>query len=146
LFVRGLSAALASVIASSVLAEPANYRVEGDQVALPLNGAVGDIMRGRRIVLNRETGNCLICHRVPEPNEAFQGDVGPALDDVGARLSAAQLRLRLIDQTTVNPATLMPPYYRVQGLTRVGAKYRNQPVLSAQEIEDVVAYLVTLKP
>jgi L-cysteine S-thiosulfotransferase len=98
------------------------------------------------VVLNRETGNCLICHQVPEPAEAFQGSVGPPLAGVGARLDAGQLRLRLIDQTLINPMTLMPPYYRTEKLTRVGVKFRDRPVLAPQEIEDVVVYLTTLKP
>ena len=100
--------------------------------------------RGRRIVLDRETGNCLICHKVPEPAEPFQGDLGPDLSGVGTRLTAGQIRLRLVDESRLNPQTLMPPYYRVEGLSRVSARYRGKPVLTAQEIEDVVAYLGTL--
>lgn len=121
------------------------YRVSGDRIVEPLGGAVGDAVRGRKVVLNRETGNCLICHQVREPNETFQGTLAPPLDGAGARLDAGQLRLRLVDQTLINPATLMPPYYRTEGLTRVGARFRGKPVLAAQDIEDVVAYLLTLK-
>jgi L-cysteine S-thiosulfotransferase len=149
---RTLAATLTSIMvaagplsAKATAAGLASYTVSGDGIAAPLDGAVGDPVRGRKVVLNRETGNCLICHRVPEPNEPFQGTLGPDLKDVGGRLDAGQLRLRLVDQTQLNPATLMPPYYRIEGLTRVAARFRGKPVLEAQEIEDVVAYLLTLK-
>jgi sulfur-oxidizing protein SoxX len=81
---------------------------------------------------------------VPEPNEPFQGDLGPDLGGIRTRLTAGQIRLRLVDESRLNPQTLMPPYYRVDGLNRVAARYRGKPVLTAQEIEDVVAYLGTL--
>jgi sulfur-oxidizing protein SoxX len=118
--------------------------VTGDAIAEPLAVTAGDPARGRRIVLDRETGNCLICHKVPEPAEPFQGTLGPDLCGIGTRLTAGQIRLRLVDESRLNPQTLMPPYYRVEGLNRVSARYRGKPVLTAQEIEDVVAYLGTL--
>lgn len=117
------------------------FAVVGDAIPQPLTATAGDAARGRHIVLDREVGNCLICHRLPEQGEPFQGDLGPDLTGIGTRLSAGQLRLRLVDESRLNPATLMPPYYRVEGLNRVAAKYRGKPVLSAQDIEDVVAYL-----
>ena len=137
-----ISAPASTPVRAEVLA---TYRVSGDRIVEPLGGAVGDVARGRRTVLNRETGNCLICHQLSEPNETFQGTLAPSLDGAGSRLDAGQLRLRLVDQTLISPATLMPPYYRVDGLTRVGARFRGKPVLGAQDIEDVVAYLSTLK-
>ena len=123
----------------------ATYRVERGAISEPLGGAVGDVARGRRIVLDRATGNCLICHKVPEPNEAFQGELGPDLAGVGGRLDAGELRLRLVDQGRLNPATVMPPYHRVGNLRRVAPQYQGKPVLEAQDIEDVVAYLGQLK-
>jgi L-cysteine S-thiosulfotransferase len=141
-----LSLSMTVLSASSRAADLAVYTVRGDKVVAPLAGLTGDAARGRRVALNRETGNCLICHQLPEAQELFQGNVGPSLVGVGGRLDEGQLRLRMIDQTIINPATLMPPYYRVAKLQRVGAKYRDQPVLAAQDIEDVVAYLLTLKP
>jgi L-cysteine S-thiosulfotransferase len=123
----------------------ARFRVVGDAIPEPLSSKPGDPVRGRRIVLDRELGNCLICHQVPEAGEPFQGDLGPDLAGVGRRLSAGQIRLRLVDQSRLNPATVMPPYHRIDGLNRVAAKYRGRPVLSAEEVEDVVAYLATLK-
>ena len=124
---------------------PGPLRVEADAVPASLTGMAGDAARGRRIVLDRETGNCLICHRAPEPDERFQGDIAPTLAGVGRRLTTGQIRLRLIDQSRLNPATIMPPYYRVDGLRHVAARFSGKPVLSAAEIEDVVAYLATLK-
>ena len=123
----------------------AMFVVERDRIVAPLAGKSGDAARGRAIVLDRETGNCLICHRVPEPAERFQGELGPDLGGVGARLSAAEIRLRLVDQSRLNPATVMPPYYRIDGLTRVAARWLGRPVLDAQQIEDVVAYLARLQ-
>jgi len=134
---------------SAMAAEPppaiAPFTVVGDAIPAPIEARTGDAARGAALVLDRETGNCLICHQVPVASEPFQGDVGPSLAGVGSRLSAGQLRLRLVDQARVNPATLMPSYYRVDGLTRVASKYRGRPVFSGQEIEDVVAWLAALK-
>jgi L-cysteine S-thiosulfotransferase len=124
--------------------EIARFTVVGAAIPEPLSGKPGDPARGRRIVLDRELGNCLICHQVPEAGEPFQGDLGPNLAGVGRRLSPGQIRLRLVDQSRLNPATVMPPYHRVDGLNRVAAQYRGRPVLSAEEIEDVVAYLAAL--
>jgi sulfur-oxidizing protein SoxX len=86
-----------------------------------------------------------LCHAGPFPEERFQGDLGPDLAGAGSRWSEGQLRLRLIDASRLNPETIMPPYYRVDGLTRVGAPWRGKPVLSAEQIEDVVAFLMTLR-
>lgn len=123
----------------------AEYRIEGRAIPEPLGGAVGDAARGRRIVLDRATGNCLICHKVPEPGEPFQGELGPDLAGIGNRLNAGELRLRLVDQSRLNPATVMPPYHRIEGLRRVARQYQGKPVLGAQEIEDMVAYLGQLR-
>lgn len=121
------------------------FDVAGDAIEAPLGGHTGDPSRGRDIVLDRSKGNCLICHRVPVAGELFPGDIGPDLEGVGRRLSAGQLRLRLVDQALIAPDTLMPPYYRLDGLRRVGAQFRGAPVLTGQEIEDVVAWLQTLR-
>lgn len=89
--------------------------------------------------------NCLLCHAVPESGERFMGNVAPPLSGVGARLSAAQLRLRVVDQSRLNRDTVMPSYYRVSGLNNVAEAYRGKPILTAQQVEDVVAYLQTLR-
>ena len=96
-------------------------------------------------MLDRTRGNCLICHQVPEQDEPFQGTIGPALAGVGARLDVGQLRLRLVDASLLNPKTVMPPYFRTEGLRDVAPQFRGLPALNAQEIEDVVAYLASLR-
>jgi sulfur-oxidizing protein SoxX len=121
------------------------YEVKGDAVPQALGGLEGDAARGRAIVLDRRRGNCLICHRLPVEGEPFQGGLGPPLAGLGSRLTAGQIRLRLIDQSRNNLDTIMPPYYRTQGLTNVAPEYRGHPALEAQEIEDVLAYLMSLK-
>lgn len=122
------------------------FAATGDAVTAALDGKTGDAARGRSIVLDRQVGNCLICHAVPnEPKELFQGDIGPSLAGIGSRLSAGQIRLRVIDQRRLNPRSVMPSFYRVDGLNRVAARYAGKPVLEAQQIEDIVAYLAGLK-
>ena len=123
----------------------AEFKVVGDAIPAPLTGQPADAARGLFIVLDRANGNCLICHQVPVPSEPFQGDIGPNLKGVGARLGIGQIRLRMVDQSRLNPATMMPPFYRIEGLTRVAPRFKGTPVLQAAEIEDVVAYLATLK-
>jgi L-cysteine S-thiosulfotransferase len=134
----------AAINADTARAQVASYTIVGDAVPAALDGKTGDATRGRQVVLDRNNGNCLICHAVPEPQERFMGELGPELTGVGARLSAGQIRLRLIDQSILNPATVMPPYHRVKDLTRVATRYKDRPVLTAQDIEDAVAYLAAL--
>ena len=121
------------------------YTVTGDAIPASLTGAPGDAERGLKIVTNRQVGLCLLCHSGPYPQDRFQGNLAPDLKGSGARWSEGQLRLRIVDAARLNPQTIMPPYYRVDGLTRVAAGFRGKPILTAQQIEDVVAYLVTLK-
>jgi sulfur-oxidizing protein SoxX len=110
-----------------------------------LTGTKGDAARGRAIVADRHVGLCLLCHSAPIPEEPFQGELAPDLKGVGARLSEGQLRLRIVDSSRVNPATIMPSYYRTEGFARVAPAFRGKTVLSEQQIEDVVAYLMTLR-
>jgi len=121
-----------------------SFRVEGDAIRGPLAAAPGDAARGREVVLGRDS-NCLLCHGVPEPGARAMGNLAPPLGGVGARLSEGQLRLRIVDSMRLNPQTIMPSYYRVDGLNQVAAALRGKPVLTAQQIEDVVAYLLTLR-
>jgi sulfur-oxidizing protein SoxX len=131
--------AAAAVAAALVLT------VVGDAVPQPLAGAAGNAARGRDIVANRQVGLCLLCHSGPFPEERFQGAIGPDLRGTGARLTPGQIRLRIADPARINPDTVMPSYYKVEGLARVAPAYRGKPILSAQQIEDVVSYLATLK-
>ncbi|MEE4277629.1 MAG: sulfur oxidation c-type cytochrome SoxX [Halieaceae bacterium] len=116
--------------------------------ALPLQALAevpGNAARGREAIVDRDRGHCLLCHRIAQIDEGFQGNIGPPLSDVGRRLSAARLRERIVDPTRLNPDTVMPAYHRINGLRQVADEYRGRPILSAQEIEDVVAYLQTLR-
>jgi sulfur-oxidizing protein SoxX len=113
----------------------------------PLTARPGDARRGKAIAVNSDRGNCNICHKMPIseiPAGAF-GDLGPALDAVGSRLSVAELRLRIANPRLINPDTIMPAYRVVKGLNRVAAGYVGRPILSAQDVEDLVAYLASLK-
>jgi sulfur-oxidizing protein SoxX len=121
------------------------YKVEGGRIQAPLTQEAGDVARGRAAVLSRDAGNCFLCHSVPDAGETPLGNIGPPLAGVGKRLSAAQLRLRLVDSTRINRASVMPAYYRIQGLQRVAPAYSGKPLLTAQQVEDVIAYLLTLR-
>ena len=120
------------------------FKVVGDGIPESLSGLPGDPARGRKLVASRQPGLCLLCHSGPFPEERFQGNLAPDLTGTGARWSVAQLRLRLVDSRRVHPDSIMPAYHRTEGLTNVGAAWRGQPILSAQQIEDVVAFLATL--
>jgi sulfur-oxidizing protein SoxX len=116
-----------------------------DAIPRSLTGAPGDPVRGRAIVASRQVGLCLLCHSGPFPEERFQGDLAPDLRGAGRRWSEGQLRLRLVDPARLNPATIMPAYHRTEGLVRVAPASRGKPILTAEQIEDVVAFLTTLK-
>jgi len=121
----------------------ADYVIADYGIAEPLSAMPGDAERGRAIAVDRGLGNCLSCHALPVDAEFF-GTTGPTLDGVARRLSPAQLRLRLVDPKAVNPMTMMPAYYKATGLNRVAPAYAGKPILDAQQIEDLVAYLTTL--
>lgn len=121
------------------------FQVVGDAIPQPLTASPGDPARGRAIVADRRVGLCLLCHAGPVPEERFQGTLAPSLAGAGARWSAGQLRLRIADPRRLNPQTPMPAYHRTEGLVQVGAAWRGRPVLDAQQVEDVVAFLQTLR-
>ena len=123
----------------------AGNALAADSIPASLTGAKGDAARGRATVANRQVGLCLLCHKGPFPEERFQGDLAPDLAGVGARLPEGRMRLRIVDSTKVNPQSIMPAYYKSEGLTRVAPAFRGKTVLTAEQIEDVVAYLITLK-
>ena len=141
-----------NAIAAAVLAAAAGspcfaggYTVSGDAILQSLTGAKGDPVRGRGIIVNRQVGLCLLCHAGPFPEERFQGTIGPDLNGVASRLSEGQMRLRIVDPARTNPDSVMPAYFRTEGLTRVAPALRGKPILSAEQIEDVIAFLATLK-
>jgi L-cysteine S-thiosulfotransferase len=121
-----------------------SYVVAGDAIPTSLTGTPGDAARGRALVLDR-TSTCILCHSGPFQETRFQGDLAPNLAGAGSRWSEGQLRLRLVDASSLNPGTIMPSYYRLDGLLRVGTAWRGKPILSAEQIEDIVAYLASLR-
>jgi sulfur-oxidizing protein SoxX len=137
---------IAALLVPSVLAQGlGSIAVVGDAIPAPLTGTKGDAARGRAVVVNRQVGLCLLCHSGPFPEERFQGNLAPDLNGAGARWSEGQLRLRIVDSNRLNPDTIMPSYYRIDGLTRVAPPFASKPVLTAEQIEDVVAFLMTLR-
>lgn len=141
-----------SILAGALLALPGlagakdlrSYAIVGDAIPQSLTGAAGDAARGRALLVERSS-TCVLCHSGPFPEQKFQGDLAPALSGSGSRWSEGQLRLRLVDASRLNAATIMPSYYRVDRLHRVGTPWRDKPILSAEQIEDIVAYLASLR-
>lgn len=144
------SAIAAFLVASLAFALPTKadeltpYKNVGDGIPASLTGSPGDAARGRALVLARST-TCILCHSGPFPETRFQGDLAPDLTGAGNRWTASQLRLRLVDASRFNAETIMPSYYRADGLVRVGRNFAGKPILSAAEIEDIVAFLATLR-
>ncbi len=138
----GLAGALSPASADESL-HP--YVIVGDAIPASLTGAPGDAARGKAIVTSRQTGLCLLCHSAPLPEEKFQGTIGPDLKGAGSRNTEGQLRLRIVDPRRFDPDTIMPAYYRRDGLDRVAPAFRGKTVLTAAQIEDVVAFLMTLR-
>ena len=121
------------------------YTVVGDAVPTSLTDVPGNAANGRTIITNRQVGLCLLCHTGPFPEERFQGNLAPNMSGAGLRWSEGQLRLRLVDASHLNATSIMPAYYRTAGLNRVASAVQGKPLLAAQQIEDVVAFLRTLK-
>jgi sulfur-oxidizing protein SoxX len=131
---------LAFVLLSAV----AGSAFPNDEMPASLTGAKGDPVRGRALVASRQAGLCLLCHSGPFPEERFQGDLAPDLRSA-ARLTEGQIRQRIVDPGKVRPGSFMPAYYRTEGLTRVAPAFQGKTILSAEQIEDIVAYLMTLR-
>ena len=125
-------------------AEPIEYEIVDFAIPHSLTGVAGDPERGERIVRDADNATCLICHSVPIEGEPDPGNIGPPLDGVGSRYTEGELRLRLVEPQFLNPETVMPSYYRSDGLHRVASEYEGRAVYDASEIEDVIAYLMTL--
>jgi sulfur-oxidizing protein SoxX len=140
-----ISLAILAYAAEQGTPEPLRpYTIVGDAIPEPLTDTPGDPARGRAIVIHRQN-TCLLCHSGPFPEEKFQGNLSPDLTGTGSRWSEGQIRLRLIDASRLNPDTIMPSYYRVDGLMRVAPAFRGKPIFTAEQIEDVVAFLVRLR-
>jgi L-cysteine S-thiosulfotransferase len=122
------------------------FEVRNDAIASPLTSQPGDVQRGRAVVVNRQLGNCLACHAISAlNNEPYHGNTAPSLDGVAARMNEGELRLRIVDGSRVNENTMMPPFYRTANLNRVLPQFQGRTILTAQQIEDVVAFLMTLR-
>jgi len=141
---RPTAALLALALGLAAPALPA-LEVAGDAVPQPLTATPGDPARGQAIVTSRQTGLCLLCHSGPFPDAHLQGNVAGSLAGAGRRWTAGQLRLRIVDARRLDPETTMPAFHRSDGLQRVGAAWQGRPVLDAQQVEDVMAFLLTLR-
>jgi L-cysteine S-thiosulfotransferase len=149
-----LAAAACLLFGAAAAAQVAPYRIVDDTIPTPLTNERGDVVRGEAIVANRQVGLCTLCHQLAavstsqtsiDPKAADAATIATSLAGVGSRYSAAQLRLRIVDSRRLNPISIMPAYHRTDKLTRVGKAWQSQPIFSAQQVEDVVAYLVTLQ-
>ena len=140
------AALLVAAMAATTAAAAQRLDVVGDAVPHPLTSTPGDADRGRAIVGDRQVGLCLMCHTGPFPDTPSQGTFAPDLRGAGARWNAGQLRLRIADPRRLDPDSIMPSYYRTADAPRIGKAWQGRPVLDAQQVEDVVAYLVTLRP
>jgi L-cysteine S-thiosulfotransferase len=121
------------------------FLIEGDRIPHAIDGLTGDISRGRAIVINRQKGLCLLCHTGPFAEERQQGNLAPSLAGAGSRSTVGQLRLKIVNSQRLNVQSIMPAYYETEALIRVAPALRGKPILTAQEIEDVVAFIMTLK-
>jgi L-cysteine S-thiosulfotransferase len=142
-----LSAGTAPLAFGQAASQPlVKFEVKNGGIPASLTGHPGDPQKGRAVVVNRVQGNCLACHAISAlSSEPYHGNVGPSLDGVARRLSPAEMRLRIVDATKLNADTMMPPFYRVDGLNKVMHQFQGKPVLTAEQVEDVVAFLETLK-
>tara|TARA_B100000902_G_scaffold102366_1_gene104771 strand:+ start:140 stop:601 length:462 start_codon:yes stop_codon:yes gene_type:complete len=135
-----LQTAHAEVAPSEIVAD------EYGAVVASLTGAAGDPANGRKVFMNRKQGNCLACHVNSEMSEqTFHGEVGPALDGVADRWTQAEIRGMIVNSKSVFEGTIMPAFYRDSGFNRTLKKFEGKTILKAQQVEDVVAYLLTLK-
>jgi sulfur-oxidizing protein SoxX len=138
--------ALAAALTMTISAAPVRLACAADDaIERPLTDVPGDAARGRAIVGNRQVGLCLLCHTGPFPEERFQGNLAPDLNGAGARWSEGQLRLRMVDSKRLNPQSMMPSYYRADDHVRVASAWQGRTALDSQQIEDVIAFLRTLK-
>jgi len=141
----GLSLSFA-VATSAIAAEKAMYTIKGgNNISKSLTGKAGDAKNGRKLAINRKKGNCLACHEMPIPEQAFHGKIGPSLKGIASRMSEGEMRLRIVNPKVVNEDTIMPAFYKKDGFTRVLKKFKGKTMLSAAQIEDIIAYMNTLK-
>jgi L-cysteine S-thiosulfotransferase len=133
-----------SVMLASCAAKPSTSLKAMTSMGQALTPQKGDAQAGRALVASRAS-LCLLCHTAPIPEERFQGNLGPPLAGVGTRLTAGQLRQRLVDSSKLNPESIMPPYLRSEGLKQIAPAQQGRTLFTAQQVEDVVAYLQELR-
>tara|TARA_R110002153_G_scaffold44108_3_gene124372 strand:- start:3861 stop:4313 length:453 start_codon:yes stop_codon:yes gene_type:complete len=139
-------AAILMMAGTAGAAELAKYEVVEMAIPKSLTGKAGDPATGEKVLINRKLGNCLACHQVTALEaQPFHGLIGPTLDGVAERYNEGQLRLQVVNAKAINPDTIMPAFYRTEGLHRVLKKFDGKSILTAEQVEDVVAYLTTLK-
>tara|TARA_B100000676_G_C17873995_1_gene730189 strand:+ start:268 stop:636 length:369 start_codon:yes stop_codon:yes gene_type:complete len=117
--------------------------IVGDTIAAPLSNTASSVEVGKTVFVDRDQGHCVLCHQIDGLDAEFQGNVGPDLSTVGDRLSAAQIRFRIVDLQSLIPDTVMPSYYRLHDLNQVQEEFQDQTILSAEQIEHLVAYLTS---
>lgn len=138
--------ALSAAVQADEMTKLASYEImDGKSIDSSLTGKPGDPAKGKEVVVHRKKGNCLACHSLPIPEQQFHGNIGPDLNGVASRYSVGEMRLRVVNPKVVNADTIMPAFYRIDGLHRVLKEFQGKTILSAQEVEDVIAYLETLK-
>jgi sulfur-oxidizing protein SoxX len=142
----GVGLAAMMLAGVSVAGEQASYKVVDGGIPASLSGKAGDAQAGKLVMIDRKLGNCLACHVVSElKDQPFQGEVGPPLDGAGDRWTEAQLRLIVASSKEIFPGTIMPAFHQTGGLNRVADKFEGETILTATQVEDVVAFLKTLE-
>ena len=151
MFKRTLAVAAIGGTLALLLSSPASaaglvkYQINNDAISTSLTGKAGDPVNGKKLATNRKKGNCLACHSMPIPEQAFHGNIGPNLKGISNRYSEGELRLRIVNPKVLNSETIMPAFYKADGFNRVMKKFAGKTIISAQEVEDIVAYLMMLK-
>jgi len=146
LAVVAIGGSLALLLSSPAsAADLKKYQINNDAIATSLTGKAGDPVNGKKLATNRKKGNCLACHSMPIPEQAFHGNIGPDLKGISSRYSEGELRLRIVNPKVFNSETIMPAFYKADGFNRVMKKFAGKTIITAQEVEDIVAYLMTLK-
>ena len=146
LAVVAIGGSLALLLSSPAsAADLIKYQINNDAIATSLTGKAGDPVNGKKLATNRKKGNCLACHSMPIPEQAFHGNIGPDLKGISSRYSEGELRLRIVNPKVLNSETIMPAFYKADGFNRVMKKFIGKTIITAQEVEDIVAYLMTLK-
>lgn len=142
----GLAMLVAVSAASAQMVKPGDVTFVDHTVPQSLTGQPGDPAKGRNWVVGRKLGNCLACHANSDmAQEPYHGEVAPPLDGAGNRWSEAELRAIVINsKVAFSPETIMPAFYRDSGFNRVAKTFEGKTILTAQQVEDVVAYLMTL--